>query len=130
VSNPLLIFWSQLFGGRRESGSHARPRAQIESSSQASSTIFLIMRRMRTPLNTLIVIFFVSVVGLTLIPGVDPEGRPARLSLFESFYFMSYTATTIASVSSPGRSPLRSDSGSPSPSTCRWSAGRTRSAPC
>ncbi|HLL62628.1 MAG TPA: NAD-binding protein [Propionibacteriaceae bacterium] len=95
MSNPLLIFWSQLFGGRRESGSHARPRAQIESSSQASSTIFLIMRRMRTPLNTLIVIFFVSVVGLTLIPGVDPEGRPARLSLFESFYFMSYTATTI-----------------------------------
>ena len=50
---------------------------------------------MRTPLNTLIVIFFVSVVGLTLVPGVDPEGNPARLSLFESFYFMSYTATTI-----------------------------------
>jgi voltage-gated potassium channel len=95
VSNPLLIFWSQLFGGRRGSGSHARPRTQIESSSQASSTIFLVMRRMRTPLNTLIVIFFISVVGLTLIPGVDPEGRPARLSLFESFYFMSYTATTI-----------------------------------
>src|ERR687894_1433183 len=95
MSSPLLIFWAQLFGGRRGSGSHVRPRAQIESSSQASSTIFLVMRRMRTPLHTLIVIFFVSVVGLTLIPGVDPEGRPARLSLFESFYFMSYTATTI-----------------------------------
>jgi voltage-gated potassium channel len=95
MSNPLLIFWAQLFGERRGTGSHARPRAQIESSSQASSTIFLVMRRMRTPLNTLIVIFFISVVGLTLIPGVDPEGRPARLSLFESFYFMSYTATTI-----------------------------------
>ena len=95
MSNPLLIFWSQLFGGRRGSSNRVPERAQIESSSQASSTIFLVMRRLRTPLNTLIVIFFVSVVGLTLVPGVDPEGQPARLSLFESFYFMSYTATTI-----------------------------------
>jgi Trk K+ transport system NAD-binding subunit len=95
VSNPLLVFWAQLFGGRREQGSRVPPRAQIESSSQASSTIFLVMRRMRTPLNTLIVIFFISVVGLTLIPGVDANGQPARISLFESFYFMSYTATTI-----------------------------------
>jgi voltage-gated potassium channel len=94
VSNPLLIFWAQLFA-RRERSDRVRPGAHIESSSQASSTIFLVMRRMRTPLITLIVIFFVSVVGLTLIPGVDPDGRPARLSLFESFYFMSYTATTI-----------------------------------
>lgn len=95
MSNPLLVFWAQLFGGRREQGSRVPPRAQIESSSQASSTIFLVMRRMRTPLNTLIVIFFISVVGLTLIPGVDANGQPARISLFESFYFMSYTATTI-----------------------------------
>ena len=95
MSNPLLVFWAQLFGGRREPASRVPPRAHIESSSQASSTIFLVMRRMRTPLITLIVIFFISVVGLTLIPGVDPEGQPARLSLFESFYFMSYTATTI-----------------------------------
>ena len=73
MSNPLLVFWAQLFGGRREQGSRVPPRAHIESSSQASSTIFLVMRRMRTPLITLIVIFFISVVGLTLIPGVDPK---------------------------------------------------------
>lgn len=53
------------------------------------------MRRMRAPLITLIVILFVSVVGLSLIPGVDPEGRRAFISLFEAFYFMSYTAATI-----------------------------------
>jgi len=94
VSNPLLVFWAQLFG-RREQVGRVPARAQIESSSQASSTIFLVMRRMRAPLITLIVIFSVSVVGLTLIPGVDPQGRVARISLFESFYFMSYTATTI-----------------------------------
>ena len=50
---------------------------------------------MRAPLITLIVILSVSVVGLTLIPGVDLEGRPAFISLFQAFYFMSYTAATI-----------------------------------
>jgi Trk K+ transport system NAD-binding subunit len=94
VSNPLLVFWAQLFG-RREPVSRLPSGAHIESSSQASSTIFLVMRRMRAPLITLIVIFFISVVGLTLIPGIGPDGQPARISLFEAFYFMSYTATTI-----------------------------------
>ena len=50
---------------------------------------------MRTPLIILIVIFSVSVVGLTLIPGHDPDGQPARMTFFDAFYFMSYTATTI-----------------------------------
>ena len=94
MSNPLLVFWTQLFG-RRDVLSRVSSQAHIESSSQSSATIFLVMRRMRAPLITLIVIFSVSVVGLTLIPGIDPEGRPARISIFESFYFMSYTATTI-----------------------------------
>ncbi len=94
MSNPLLIFWAQLFS-RREPMSRRPSRVHIESSSQASSTIFLVMRRMRAPLIILIVIFSVSVVGLTLIPGIGPDGQPARISLFEAFYFMSYTATTI-----------------------------------
>ena len=94
MSNPLLIFWAQLFG-RHEPISRAPSRVHIESSIQASSTIFLVMRRMRAPLITLIVIFSVSVVGLTLITGIGPDGQPARISLFEAFYFMSYTATTI-----------------------------------
>lgn len=94
MSNPLLVFWSQLFA-RQEPLHRVPARAHIGTSNQASSTIFLVMRRMRTPLITLIVIFTVSVVGLSLIPGVDPEGRSARISLFEAFYFMSYTATTI-----------------------------------
>jgi voltage-gated potassium channel len=93
MSNPLLIFWAQLFGRREPL--RAPSRVHIESSSQASSTIFLVMRRMRAPLIILIVIFSVSVVGLTLIPGIGPDGQPARISLFEAFYFMSYTATTI-----------------------------------
>ncbi len=59
------------------------------------STLFLALRRMRAPLITLILIYAVSVVGLTLVPGVDAEGQPTHLSLFHAFYFISYTATTI-----------------------------------
>lgn len=95
MSNLLLVFWARLFNRPEPVARRVPERAHIGSSSQASSTIFLVMRRMRTPLITLIVIFSVSVIGLSLVPGVDPEGRPARLSLFDAFYFTSYTATTI-----------------------------------
>jgi len=61
----------------------------------SSAGVFLVLRRMRLPLIVLIVIFAVSVLGLSLIPGQDAEGRPDRMTLFDSFYFMSYTATTI-----------------------------------
>ncbi|MBK8181895.1 MAG: NAD-binding protein [Candidatus Competibacteraceae bacterium] len=59
------------------------------------STLFLALRRMRAPLITLILIFAISVVGLTLVPGVDGEGHPTRMDFFHAFYFISYTATTI-----------------------------------
>ena len=61
-----------------------------------SSIFFIILRRMRAPLIVLIVIYAVSVLGLTLVPGVDATGQPAPpLSFFHAFYFISYTATTI-----------------------------------
>jgi Trk K+ transport system NAD-binding subunit len=50
---------------------------------------------MRLPLIVLILIFAVSVLGLSLMPGQDAAGDPRRMGLFDSFYFMSYTATTI-----------------------------------
>ncbi|RBY98114.1 potassium transporter TrkA [Blastococcus sp. TF02-8] len=50
---------------------------------------------MRAPLIVLITIFAVGVLGLTLIPGQDADGGPLRLSFFDAFYVMSYTATTI-----------------------------------
>src|SRR4029453_16675063 len=62
---------------------------------ETSSTIFLVLRRMRAPLIVLITIFAVSVLGLTLIPGRDETGQATRMGFFDAFYFMSYTATTI-----------------------------------
>jgi hypothetical protein len=54
------------------------------------------LRRLRVPLIVLIVIYAVSTLGLTLIPGVDAQGQPAPpMSFFHAFYFVSYTASTI-----------------------------------
>jgi voltage-gated potassium channel len=55
----------------------------------------MILRRMRVPLVVVIAAYSIAVFGLTLMPGTDPEGRPWHLSLFDAFYVMSYTATTI-----------------------------------
>lgn len=61
-----------------------------------TSTIFLVLRRLRTPLIVLIIIFALSVLGLTLVPGPpDANGAIQRLSFFHAVYFFSYTATTI-----------------------------------
>ena len=55
---------------------------------------FHILRYMRRPIITLVVVYAVSMVGWILIPGVDLEGEPERLSFFHSFYFLTYTVTT------------------------------------
>jgi voltage-gated potassium channel len=95
--NPLLLFWNRLFTGD-DDPRNRRPRrwrVPMASAGRASETIFLVMRRMRAPLIVLIVIFAIGTLGLTLIPGVDAQGRPWRMGFFDAFYFMSYTASTI-----------------------------------
>jgi Trk K+ transport system NAD-binding subunit len=60
-----------------------------------NSIFFLVLRRMRTPLLTMVVTYSIAMLGLVLIPGQDGDGNVVRLSFFEAFYFVSYTATTI-----------------------------------
>ena len=63
---------------------------------QEISTIFLLLRRVRGTLIALVLIYAVSVLGLTLVPGPpDADGATTRMSFFHAFYFVSYTATTI-----------------------------------
>jgi Trk K+ transport system NAD-binding subunit len=88
VNTLLALLQSALAGD--DDAARALPRAAAPS-----SAIFLILRRMRTPLVVLITIYAVSVLGLTLIPGQDAEGAPWSMGFFHAFYFMSYTATTI-----------------------------------
>jgi len=96
MANPLLAFWQRLLADQGPGKDPRVVRTVPElSPPQTSASIFLILRRMRVPLILLIVIFAISVLGLSLTPGQDAQGRPDRMGIFESFYFMSYTATTI-----------------------------------
>ncbi|MGD9529875.1 potassium channel family protein [Pseudonocardia sp.] len=96
MAHPFLLLWLRLVGeDRAQPGRRPRRRVEATSAAEATATIFLVMRRMRAPLIVLIVIFAVSVLGLTLIPGQDAAGRPWRMGFFDAFYVMSYTASTI-----------------------------------
>ena len=73
--SPSCCWWSRpspssaARGGRR--AARACPGARPDLS---SAGVFLVLRRMRIPLIVLIVIFAVSVLGLSLMPGEDAAG--------------------------------------------------------
>ena len=56
---------------------------------------YLLLRRLRTPIITIIVIYSVSVLGFVLIPGVDDQGNPWRMDFFHALYFVSFMGSTI-----------------------------------
>lgn len=60
-----------------------------------NNIVFLILRRMRAPLIAVIISFGIAVGGLALMPGIEIDGKVSYLSLFQAFYIISYTATTI-----------------------------------
>ncbi len=66
-----------------------------------NNSLYLIIKRMRTPMYVLIVTFSISILGMVLIPGMDNEGNPYHLTFFDAFYFVSYMATTIGFGESP-----------------------------
>ncbi|WP_456403325.1 potassium channel family protein [Hydrogenimonas sp.] len=66
-----------------------------------NNSLYLIIKRMRTPMYVLIVTFSISILGMVLIPGMDSEGNPYHLTFFDAFYFVSYMATTIGFGESP-----------------------------
>ncbi|MGB7820187.1 MAG: NAD-binding protein [Ornithinibacter sp.] len=88
--NPLLA----LVVSKRRDGLR-RKEVPVPTAAASTDVIFLVLRRMRPPLLWLVGVFTVSVVGLSATSGIDASGAPHRLSIFESFYVMSYTATTI-----------------------------------
>ena len=57
--------------------------------------VFLIMRRLRAPLITLIVVWSIATLGYVLIPGQDNDGNPVQMDFLHAFYFVSYMGTTI-----------------------------------
>jgi len=59
------------------------------------TVFFIIFRRMRQPLLSLIISYAIVILGLTLIPGKEIDGQTYYMSFFHAFYFVSYMATTI-----------------------------------
>ncbi len=92
MANPLLSLTSRPW---RRRGTLRQVAVGVPTEVNTTDAVFLILRRMRTPLVVLVGIFVVSVAGLSLIPGRDAAGHPSRMTVFDAFYFMSYTASTI-----------------------------------
>lgn len=59
------------------------------------NVFYLMLRRLRLPLIILIAVYAISVLGLTLIPGVDDQGQPWRMDFFHAIYFVSFLGSTI-----------------------------------
>lgn len=92
--NPVLLYLLRTSRKPRPRGIDA-DLAAIPTAAPSTDAIFLVLRRMRGPLILLVGVFAISVFGLALTPGVNPDGTPTHMSVFDAFYVMSYTATTI-----------------------------------
>jgi voltage-gated potassium channel len=57
--------------------------------------LFLLLRRMRVPLIVVILAYAISILGLVLMPGMDDQGNPWKMSFFHAFYFVSFMGSTI-----------------------------------
>ncbi|WP_261844282.1 potassium channel family protein [Aliamphritea ceti] len=57
--------------------------------------LYLLLRRLRKPLITVIVVYAVAVTGFVLIPGQDDSGQPWRMDFFHAIYFVSFMGSTI-----------------------------------
>ncbi len=53
------------------------------------------MQRMRAPFLVILVTYTISIIGFLIIPGVDNSGMEYHLTIFDAFYIITYTATTI-----------------------------------
>ncbi len=60
-----------------------------------ANIFFLVLRRIRLPLILLITVYSVATIGMTLIPGVTPDGETWHMGFFHAFYFVSFMGTTI-----------------------------------
>jgi len=59
------------------------------------NVIYVLLRRLRTPLIVLICAYTVAVLGFVLIPGQNGQGQVYRVDFLHAFYIVSYTATTV-----------------------------------
>ncbi len=66
-----------------------------------NSSLFIVLQRMRKPVLVLIITYTIAIIGLLIIDGVDNDGKPYQMTIFDAFYFVTYTATTIGFGETP-----------------------------
>lgn len=96
MSSPLNLvhLWTRRRGGRRKP-------VDIPTAAPTTDVIFLLLRKMRVPLIVVIVTFSFCTTGMMFIPGMDPQGNPHRMNLFDAFYQMTITLTTVGFTEAP-----------------------------
>jgi len=60
-----------------------------------NSSLYIILLKMRKPFLVIIATYAISIIGFLLIDGKDSNGNVYHMTMFDAFYFVSYTATTI-----------------------------------
>ena len=78
-----------------------RRDVEVPTDSYSADAFVLLMRRMRAPLITLISVITVATIGLAAIPGRDDSGEVYRLTVFDAFYHVLITASTIGFSETP-----------------------------
>lgn len=78
-----------------------RTPVDIPNTVPSTEAIFLIMRRMRMPLIVVVTTFSFCTAGMMLMPGIDADGNPYRLNIFDAFYQMTITLTTVGFTEAP-----------------------------
>ncbi len=66
-----------------------------------NSALWIVLQKMRMPFLVIVSSYTISMTGLLLIDGVDASGNPYQMSIFDAFYFVTYTATTIGFGETP-----------------------------
>lgn len=66
-----------------------------------NSSLFIILQRMRKPFLVITISYTIAIIGLLIIDGVDSNGNPYKMTIFDAFYFVSYMATTIGFGETP-----------------------------
>ncbi len=90
-----LQFWTRRRAAARRTVVH------IPTDVPTVEVIFLIIRRMRLPLIMVIITFSFCAAGMLFMPGFDSDGNPHRLNIFDAFYQMTITLTTVGYTEAP-----------------------------
>ncbi len=67
----------------------------MQRKAPGNDIVWMTMRRMRTPLISLILVYFFSILAMISVPGMDDAGIPFHMSFLDAAYFMAILQTTI-----------------------------------